>query len=117
EDFARRQHHLENGNVIRIDDTLVLLTDTQRDAVSEITRKRHIPASSAREFTQAPGDYFESEEIDVEISFGVRVAGIGAIVPVTFSETDRSVVDWLPTVEHLTSPQALCDAMVTQAQV
>lgn len=117
EDFARRTHQLENGQVIRIDDRLVLLSEGQRDAVSEIIQKRRIPASQAQDFKRAPKDFFESDAADVEISFGVRVKGIGAVVPVAFGEPDASIIEWLPTIERLTPPAALCDAMTSQTQV
>lgn len=115
--FSARQHHLEAGRVIRIDQDLVLLSEEQREAVREITRKRRIPAESAADFLRAPGDFFESDAVDVEISFGIRVKGIGAIVPVTFGEASKSLIEWLPTIENLTSPVDACESFTRHEQV
>lgn len=117
EAFIRRRHQLESGNVVRIDDQLILLTDPQRAAVAEVIDKSHIPASHVKEFLRAPGDYFESDDVDVDISFGIRVEGIGLVVPMTFHEASESGIDWLATVDRLISPAALAESIVEQPEL
>src|SRR5699024_6470618 len=93
----RRWHQLDPDDaegVIRVDRQLVLLDEHVRRGVAEVLQNPVIPADQRDAFIQAPGDFFPPEDVDTTISFGVRVAGIGVIVPQTFADATESGISW-----------------------
>lgn len=118
EDFAAREHQVEEGNVIRIDRQLVLLTERQRKAVKRIIERRRVEPSAREDFYRSPGEHFSDDDgvmddIDLELSFSVRVEGIGALVPVTFTDAAESGIDWLTSLQSLQTPEALAESLTT----
>lgn len=118
EDFATREHQVDTGNVIRIDRQLVLLTDRQRRAVKRIIDRRRVDASEKEQFLRSPGEHFAdddgvSDDIDLDISFSLRVEGIGALVPVTFADAAESGIDWLSKVHAVQAPEVLAESLET----
>lgn len=106
-DILDYEQQLERSDVLRIDDRLILLHEKQRAAVREISRNRRIPPKQRDAFLAAPGEFLDPSLVDLDISFGVRVEGIGAIVPLTFAEAGESGIDWLATASEILAPEAL----------
>lgn len=101
------EQQLERSDVLRIDDRLILLHEQQKAGIREISRNRRIPATQRDAFLAAPGEFLDPSLVDLDISFGIRVEGIGAIVPLTFTEADESGIDWLTAASEILSPEAL----------
>lgn len=104
EALERRWHHLDPEDaegVIRVDRQLVLLDEPRRKGVAEVLANPVIPADQRDEFVRAPGDFFSPEYVDTTISFGVRVAGIGVIVPQTFADATDSGISWFGNSEGI----------------
>ena len=91
---------------IGIDDRLILLHEQQKSR-EEISRNRTIPAKQRDAFLAAPGEFLDPSLVDLDITFGVRVEGIGAIVPLTFAEAEESGIDWLTAASEILAPDAL----------
>lgn len=102
-----RWHQLENDRVLRIESELLLLSEKTQQGVREVLAKRRIPKSQVKAFLQAPGDFLDPEIVDVDISFSMRVEGIGALVPVTFADAEQSGIDWFETVTDVLAPESL----------
>src|SRR5699024_5146607 len=83
------------------------LHEKQKDAVREISRNRRIPAKQRDAFLAAPGEFLDPSLVDLDITFGVRVEGIGAIVPLTFTDAEESGIDWLTAASEILAPEAL----------
>lgn len=101
------EQQLERSDVLRIDERLILLHEKQKDAVREISRNRRIPAKQRDAFLAAPGEFLDPSLVDLDITFGVRVEGIGAIVPLTFTDAEESGIDWLTAASEILAPEAL----------
>ena len=101
------EQQLERSDVLRIDDRLILLHEQQKAGVREISRNRRIPATQRDAFLAAPGEFLDPSLVDLDITFGVRVEGIGAIVPLTFTEAEESGIDWLTAASEILAPEAL----------
>lgn len=93
--------------VLRADTNLVLLEPNLLDGVREVRRRPHIPADEVRQFLEAPGSYYDPDRVDVDIRFGVRVAGLGVIAPVTFTEAQATGLDWFGKIGTVSPPEAL----------
>jgi hypothetical protein len=103
------------GAVVRSDETLVLLDGETVTAVEEVRQRPKIAADEVPQFLQAPGSYFDPELVDVDVSFSVRVEGLGIITPVTFNQATASGLDWFAKLESLSPPEALVEAARTLA--
>src|SRR5699024_4964390 len=101
------EQQLERSDVLRIDERLILLREKQKEAVREISRNRRIPAEQRDAFLAAPGEFLDPSLVDLDITFGVRVEGIGAIVPLTFADAEESGIDWLTAASEILAPEAL----------
>ena len=101
---------LSTGAVVRAGDALVLLEPSQLEGVREVRERPRIPAEEVAQFLQAPGAYYDPELVDVDVRFSVRVAGLGIIAPLTFTEAAASGLDWFATLEHVSEPEALAEA-------
>src|SRR5699024_1520529 len=95
------------SDVLLIDDRLILLHEKQKAGVREISRNRRIPARQSDAFLAAPGEFLDPSLVDLDINFGVRVEGIGAIVPLSFAEAQESGIDWLTAASTILAPEAL----------
>lgn len=95
--------------VLRVDDTLVLLEPKQLDGVREVRALPQIPARDVPTFLRAPGSFFDPEIVDVDVRFSVRVAGLGVIAPVTFSEAEASGLDWFAQQNAVAPPEVLAE--------
>ncbi|WP_066462956.1 DEAD/DEAH box helicase [Sanguibacter suarezii] len=98
------------GAVLRAGSTLVLLEPDQLAGVQEVRDRPHIPVGDVAQFLRAPGAYYDPAIVDVDVRFSVRVAGLGVIAPLTFTEAAASGLDWFATVGHVSEPEALAVA-------
>ncbi len=122
---ARRWHQLDRrsttedeaeAGVIRAGNDIVLLGPQQLAGVREVRRRPTIPAGDAGQFFDAPGAYFDPELVDVDLQFGVRVAGLGVIVPVTFAMAAPSGIAWFRDVDSVDAPETLTTQARTLAE-
>lgn len=95
--------------VLRVDDTLVLLEPKQLSGVQEVRSLPHIPADEVPTFLRAPGSFFDPELVDVDVRFSIRVAGLGIIAPVTFTEAESSGLDWFAQQDAVAPPETLAE--------
>ena len=122
EAVRRRWHQLDgsgesrDGGIIRVDDNLVMLEGTPLRAVREVRSRPRIPSDEARRFFDAPGSYYDPELVDVDIRFGVRVAGLGVIAPISFNEAASSGLDWFAKQTAIKEPETLAHAAKTSAE-
>lgn len=107
-----RWHQLDGdteGGVLRVDDQLILLDEQRLAGVRNVLGNRRIPARQVDEFLEAPGAFFDPELVDVELRFGVRVKGVGVVVPQTFAEAAGSGIKWFDEVDAPLPPTALAE--------
>ncbi len=116
-DVLEREYQLNKSDVLRIDERLVLLHEKQKAGVREIGRNRRIPARERENFLASPGEFLDPSLVDLDISFGVRVEGIGAIVPMSFVEAQESGIDWLDAASTILSPEALAGIVHTSEEL
>ncbi len=110
-DRRRSGDHPEDhaSAVLRVDDTLVLLEPKQLGGVREVRALPRIPTGEVPTFLRAPGSFFDPELVDVDVRFSVRVAGLGVIAPVTFTEAETSGLDWFAQQDAVAPPEVLAD--------
>lgn len=106
-DVLDREQQLERSDVLRVGEQLVLLHAEQKAGIREIARNRNIPARQRDAFLSAPGEFLDPSLVDLDISFSVRVEGIGAIVPMSFVEAQKSGIDWLIEASTIHAPESL----------
>jgi hypothetical protein len=94
--LTSRRHQLteQGASVVRVGSQLVMLEDEQAEGVREVLRRPHIPADEKADFLRAPGDFYDPTRVDVDLHFGIRVAGVGVIVPQTFADASESGISW-----------------------
>lgn len=97
----------ENAGVLRIEDKLVLLDRGRMQGIKSIRSNRRIPASEAPNFYKAPGDFLDVDTVDVELSFSVRVEGIGTLVPISFREASETGIQWIDDIETALQPELI----------
>lgn len=99
--------------VIRVGKKLIRLNEKQAAGVKEVLSNRTIPAAQVTDFLEAPGAFFDPNLVDLDFGFGIRVKGVGAIIPVSFNDATSSGVDWFDAIESLLQPPALEAHMTT----
>ena len=104
------------AGVLRVEDTIVLLEPETLEGVQEVRRRPHIPAEQAHDFLRAPGSFYDPDLVDVDVRFGVRVAGVGIIAPVTFTEAAETGLEWFADVSSVAAPEALVGVATTVAE-
>ncbi len=119
---SSRRHHVEDegASVLRVGNQLVMLEEDQAEGVREVLRRPHIPAEEKQDFYRAPGDYYDPTRVDVDLHFGVRVAGVGIIVPQTFTDASESGISWFggdPTLRPADVLAGLIDSLPRLEQV
>lgn len=111
-----RWHHVaaaQDRGVIRVDNQLVLLEERQLRGVREVLSKPHIPREHVQDFLRSPASYVDASVVDVEINFGVRVAGVGVIVPQTFADASESGISWFGEASGVQAAEALAGLIAT----
>ena len=116
QDLDRYWHQVsdeaENG-VVRQNSNLILLNDGVLKGVREIRKHRHIPADRVEAFLNAPGEVLDIANTDIELSFNVRVKGVGIVAPVSFAEASESGIKWIENIDHtILKPETIRDVAV-----
>ncbi len=120
DEMERRWHHLrpdQDEGVIRVGRQLVLLDEDRRKGVEDVLANPVIPAEQRDAFLRAPGDFFSPEYVDTAISFGVRVSGIGVIVPQTFADATDSGISWFGDSEGIRPTEILSGLIASLPQL
>ncbi|MFD6165217.1 DEAD/DEAH box helicase [Oerskovia sp. NPDC060287] len=118
--LASRWHQIEGdrqAGVLRVDEHLVLLDEQRLAGVRDVLATPRIPAERARDFLTAPGQFFDHELVDVELNFGVRVAGVGIIVPQTFADASESGISWFGDSDGVQPASILAGLIATLPQL
>lgn len=102
----------EDG-VIRYGSKLILLDDKVLSGVREVRKNRRVPADRVEAFLKAPGEVLDLENTDIELSFNVRVKGVGIVAPVSFAEASENGIQWIEAIEHtILKPETIRDVAV-----
>lgn len=102
----------DNG-VLRYGSKLILLDDKVLSGVREVRKNRHIPADRVEAFLEAPGEVLDLENTDIELSFNVRVKGVGIVAPVSFAEASENGIEWIESIDHtVLKPETIRDVAV-----
>ncbi len=102
----------DNG-VLRYGSKLILLDDKVLSGVREVRKNRHIPADRVEAFLEAPGEVLNLEHTDIELSFNVRVKGVGIVAPVSFAEASEHGIQWIEAIDHtILKPETIRDVAV-----
>ncbi|RDL46191.1 ATP-dependent helicase [Marinomonas piezotolerans] len=86
-----------DGQVIRVKDRIVLLSDEKKQAVQEVLQNRTIPANKVAEFIQTPSAFLDASIVNLDLGFSVRVAGIGKMVYLPFGQDSDASNKWFST--------------------
>lgn len=116
EDFEERMWQLDEGDILRVDNHLVLLEDKIKRAAKSVGGVR-IPAKDVPGFLAHPEQVLDPDLINLDLSFGVRVEAIGALVPVTFTDLNKSDIDWLSAANRKIAPEEFASRLTAQSEV
>ena len=96
-----------DGQVIRVKDRIVLLSDEKKQAVQEVLQNRTIPANKVAEFIQTPSAFLDASIVNLDLGFSVRVAGIGKMVYLPFGQDSDASNKWFSTNAVSEPPERL----------
>lgn len=116
QDLDRYWHQISNdaeNGIIRYGSKLILLNDRVLSGVREVRKHRHIPSERVADFLRAPGEVLDLANTDIELSFNVRVKGVGTIAPVSFNEASQSGIKWIEEIDQqVLKPETIHDVVV-----
>ena len=98
-----------DSGVLRHGEHLILINKRVLSGIKQIRSHRRIPKEQVDAFYEAPAEFFDLDSADIELSFNVRVKGIGIAVPVSFAEASDHGIQWIEELEHLLKPEAIMD--------
>lgn len=102
----------DNG-VLRYGSKLILLDDKVLSGVREVRKNQRIPADKVEAFLEAPGEVLDLENTDIELSFNVRVKGVGIVAPVSFAEASENGIQWIEEIDHtILKPETIRDVAI-----
>ncbi|MEL0638495.1 DEAD/DEAH box helicase [Marinomonas sp. TI.3.20] len=108
EELQNRWAQLEgDGQVIRVKERIVLLSDEKKQAVQEVLQNRTIPAHKVAEFIQTPSAFLDASIVNLDLGFSVRVAGIGKMVHLPFGQDSDATNKWFSTNADSEPPERL----------
>lgn len=111
-------HQVADGaesGVLRVGSKLILLDDKVLAGVREVRKNRVIPADKVSAFLDAPGEVLDLENTDIELSFNVRVKGVGIVAPVSFAEASENGIQWIETIDHtILKPETIRDVAIDE---
>lgn len=108
EDLQNRWAQLAvDGQVMRVKDRIVLLSDEKKQAVQEVLQNRTIPAHKVAEFIQTPSAFLDASIVNLDLGFSVRVAGIGKMVHLPFGQDSDASNKWFSTNAASEPPERL----------
>lgn len=97
----------DDGQVIRIKDRIVLLSDEKKKAVQEVLKNSTIPADKVAEFIRTPSAFLDASIVNLDLGFSVRVAGIGKMVHLPFGQDTDGTTKWFSTNVTSEPPERL----------
>ncbi|MGP4995258.1 SNF2-related protein [Glutamicibacter ardleyensis] len=97
------------SGVLRHGEQLIVINERVLSGINQIRSRGRIPKAQVPDFFEAPGEFFDLESADIELSFNVRVRGIGVVAPVSFAEAADHGIRWIEGLEHLLKPEAIMD--------
>lgn len=103
--------------VLRVGNDLVAVRRKELAGARAILKRSHVPKSERAAFFAAPAEYLDSDDIDFDVSFGVRVKGIGVSAAVEFDDVTPSGIDWIQDVDALLPPEDLPTIIRTQDEL
>ena len=108
EELENRWGQLANdGQVIRVKDRIVLLSDEKKQAVQEVLQHRKIPAHKVAEFIKTPSAFLDASILNLDLGFSVRVSGIGKMVHIPFGQDSDGSNGWFSTNAQAEPPERL----------
>lgn len=120
DDVDQRWHQIPDDaeeGVLRIGNDLVAVKKKQLDGARAILRRSHVPKSDREAFFSAPAEYLESDNIDFDVTFGVRVKGMGVSASVEYDDFESSGIDWIQDVEAILTPDELPKLLKTHEEI
>ena len=108
EELENRWSQLGNdGQVMRVKDRIVLLSDEKKRAVQEVLQHRKIPAHKVAEFIKTPSAFLDASILNLDLGFLVRVSGIGKMVHIPFGQDSDGSNGWFSTNAQAEPPERL----------
>ena len=118
EDVQNRLAQLQgDGQVMRIKDRIVLLTDDKKQAVKEVLQNRTIPAHKVAEFIKTPSAFLDASVLNLDLGFSLRVAGIGKMVHIPFGQDSDGSNGWFSTNTESEPPERLVKLLECEEDV
>ncbi|NYR12379.1 DEAD/DEAH box helicase [Pseudoalteromonas sp. MIP2626] len=118
EDLQNRLAQLQgDGQVMRIKDRIVLLTDDKKQAVKEVLQNRTIPAHKVAEFIKTPSAFLDASILNLDLGFSLRVAGIGKMVHIPFGQNSDGSNGWFSTNTDSEPPERLVKLLECEEDV
>lgn len=118
EDLQNRLAQLQgDGQVMRIKDRIVLLTDDKKQAVKEVLQNRTIPAHKVAEFIKTPSAFLDASILNLDLGFSLRVAGIGKMVHIPFGQDSDGSNGWFSTNTDSEPPERLVKLLECEEDV
>ncbi len=106
-----------DGQVMRIKDRIVLLTDDKKQAVKEVLQNRTIPAHKVAEFIKTPSAFLDASILNLDLGFSLRVAGIGKMVHIPFGQDSDGSNGWFSTNTDSEPPERLVKLLECEEDV
>lgn len=118
EDLQNRLAQLQgDGQVMRVKDRIVLLTDDKKQAVKEVLQNRTIPAHKVAEFIKTPSAFLDASILNLDLGFSLRVAGIGKMVHIPFGQDSDGSNGWFSTNTDSEPPERLVKLLECEEDV
>ncbi|MFT7355974.1 MAG: SNF2 family DNA or RNA helicase [Gammaproteobacteria bacterium] len=118
DDLQNRLAQLQgDGQVMRIKDRIVLLTDDKKQAVKEVLQNRTIPAHKVAEFIKTPSAFLDASILNLDLGFSLRVAGIGKMVHIPFGQDSDGSNGWFSTNTDSEPPERLVKLLECEEDV
>ncbi|WP_300483270.1 DEAD/DEAH box helicase [Shewanella sp.] len=96
-----------DGQVMRVKDRIVLLSDDKKQAVKEVLQNRTIPAHKVAEFIKTPSAFLDASILNLDLGFSIRVYGIGKMVHIPFGQENDGSNGWFSTNAASEPPERL----------
>lgn len=105
----------DSADVLRLDDTIIPLSENQARGVKAIHQRRTVREQDRERMLRAPGEFFgpdAAEAVDFE-EFSARVRAIGRLEPVSFAQASDTGLQWISESRELLQPSSLPSLLET----
>ena len=118
EELKNRLPQLEgSGQVMRVKDRIVLLSEEKKQAVQEVLQNKTIPAHKVAEFIKTPSAFLDASILNLDLGFSLRVAGIGRMVHIPFGQDSDGNNGWFSTNAESEPPERLVKLLESEEDV